>query len=238
MLDDDPRSEFARQLFNSYPGFKSTRALYLDFEGGGGFERILSLFWPQKPGPQRFGLLWRVLADQSLGLDNAGLERLLELFDCHRELLEWVVVFSGGPDRPDEMDRFERVFGGSYFPRATWINLHRVLRDCWRLKRAIREHSFVWFSGDQKRIRYSLEALEWEFGLRRPPNLRSHSNSYCDGTTGQMNILELEQKAFMGDASEDEVDAILAYCKWDVSSMFRIARQCEKLIDRPPAGPA
>jgi hypothetical protein len=59
----EPRFDFAVDLFRSYPKFRPTRALCLDFEGDGSHERILGLFWPQRAGPDRFALLWRWLGD-------------------------------------------------------------------------------------------------------------------------------------------------------------------------------
>jgi hypothetical protein len=226
------RVHFANRLFADYPSFKPTRALYLDFEGSFQSERILSLYWPQLAGDSRFRILWRGLEDTGRGMNPEGLAGVLEELECEPGAVEWVVVFSAGMDRPEERDRFEVVFGAEVLAGAQWVNLHTVLRRCWQMKRAITQRAYVRFTKDAKQVRKSLEALEFEFGLRRPPGLRRHTNTYADGSEGLMNILEFEQALFDEDATEEQVETLLSYCEWDVRSMFKIARQCGKLLDR------
>lgn len=130
-------------------------------------------------------------------------------------------------------------------PAAEWINLHSVLRRCWQTERAITRRALrtVRQGGrrrsparrprdDEKQVRKSLEALEFEFGLKRPVELRRHGNIYSDGSKGLMKILETEKALLDGNADEDQIDALVDYCTWDVRSMFKIARACQKLVDR------
>ena len=51
----DPKELFAKELFNLYPDFVPTQALYLDLEGRkNGSEDILSMYWPVLRGTERF----------------------------------------------------------------------------------------------------------------------------------------------------------------------------------------
>ena len=220
---------FSERLFALHPGFRPTRALYLDFEGSENNERILSLFWPQRAGDDRFRMLWRGISDD-YALDAEGLSGVLAEFDCDPKLLRWVVVFSGGILVPEEQTRFEAQFGSEIFPAAEWVNLHLAIRICPPMARSIREHKNVWFTKNQTMVRKSLEALELEFGLQRPPAMRSRSHSYADGLEGEMGILELEARLVGGRATEQEADLLAKYCEWDVRSMFQIARKCERLL--------
>jgi hypothetical protein len=88
------------------------------------------------------------------------------------------------------------------FSKATWVNLHFVLRRSEDKKRSIRARRLVWHTGET-RTRYSLDALENEFGICRPPRLRSHSNSYADRKPGEMHVLELARKMRSGDATAE-----------------------------------
>jgi hypothetical protein len=221
------KSAFAGVLFSAYPDFRPTRALYLDFEGSLGNERILSLFWPRKLGADRLRLLWR--GSEHLTLGKAGLVGTLDELGCDPDSLGYLVVFSGGVTTPDEKVRFEEVFGTGFFSEATWINLHEVLRECPEMMRAIRARRHCWFT-EETRVRYSLENLEREFGIYRPVDLRSHSHSYGDGSKGLMNVLELVAQVVSGKATEVQAALLTSYCLMDVSSMFKICRACQNLI--------
>ena len=77
VIDERAAKLFAKTLFSLWPNFRPTRALYLDFEGGGsGDERILSVYWPQLVGTERFEMLWRGWSNAPLTPDS--LEQLLD----------------------------------------------------------------------------------------------------------------------------------------------------------------
>ena len=100
------------------------------------------------------------------------------------------------------------------------------------MKASIRGNRNVWHCRDRSRVRYSLEVLEWEFGIKRPANIRSHSNCYkdVDGAPGEMEVLSLVQKSIDGLASEQEDLTLRHYCEADVKNMFDIASSSEHLI--------
>lgn len=176
MTPDDPKRSFAEKLFELHPTLLPTQALYLDLEGsGGGPEEILSLYWPRLPGQQRFS--WLVRAPSS-EIDQGGFRDLIEKIGA--ESPKWIVVFSGGQASPDERVRVVDLLGQDPFPESEWINLHYALRRCRDMRLAIREHRYVWNTGNRTLVGYSLEALEWEFGIERPRNLRGNNNGYRD----------------------------------------------------------
>jgi len=222
------RLAFANALFSAVPEFRPTRALYLDFEGSGaGDEGLLSLFWPWNAGPERFQWIWK--PDLHEQMDPAQLKGVMSDLGCDARSLEWVVVFSGGKDVAEEQERFETTFGHRALPLARWVNLHRIVTMSTVTKRAIRDARNVWHTGE-KRTRYSLEALEYEFNIRRPPELRSHSNSYADGRPGLMNVLTSVSAVMRETADQLEEENLHQYCVQDVRSMFDIARASQKLL--------
>lgn len=222
--------EFANRLYAVWPGFRPTQALYLDFEGSGSDERILSLFWPHLPKRDRFRMLWRGWND--LGMDQRGLAEVLDRLTCNHTTVPWIVVFSGGQPIPDEQLRFKRQFGDTWFPNAEWINLHWLLRNCQAMRSQVRQTAWAHHRSDRKQTRLSLENLEYEFGIVRPVSLRSHTNIYADGMAGAMSPLESEQNAYVGDGEDsEEFELLEGYCYQDVESMFRIARRCARLAE-------
>lgn len=219
---------YADSLFRFYATFLPTQALYLDLEGGGGgTEEILSVYWPFLPGPQRFSWIRRT---STAAIDSIMFNGLMHQMGVKNP--RWVVVFSGGQALPDERDRVADLLGDDPFPDADWINLHYVLRNCREIKTSIREHRYVWFQRDRTRTRYSLEALELEFGLTRPSRIRAHSNCYSDlnGENGEMEILSIAQRVKNGSANEDEAQSLREYCEADVVNMFKISLACERML--------
>ena len=221
---------FATQLFKVWPGFAPTRTMYLDFEGSGSDEQILSLFWPRLKKSDRFEMLWRGWDDQ--GMDSDSLANVLNILDCDHRAVEWIGVFSAGQPIPDEQLRFEHQFGGGWFPNAEWVNFHWLLRNCRPLRRQVTSTAWARNLKDKSQIRLSLENLEYEFGIVRPVTLRSHSNVYADGRQGGMSPLESEQTAYHGEGeSAEEFELLEHYCYMDVESLFRIARRCSRLAE-------
>ena len=224
----DPKKLFARELFNLYPDFVPTQALYIDLEGRkNGSEDILSMYWPVLRRSERFS--WFKQAD-STDINSRDLEAYLK---SNRDAsVDSIVVYSGGQESPDERTRLTELLGDNPFPNSTWINLLHVVQQCRGIKASIREHRNVWYGKDQIRVRYSLEALEWEFGIERPANIRSHSNRYKDlnGEFGQMKVLTNAKLSISGSATEDEERALREYCEADVQNMFEIAYASEKLL--------
>ena len=219
---------FAKNLFDRHPTFIPTQALYVDLEGRQhGSEDILSLYWPVLPSAARFSWLTRT--------EGNPLE--LEHFLHHVETIKakkakWIVVFSSGGDSPEERLRLADLFGRDPFPDSEWINLHQILSKSRHTKASIRQNRNVWFCRDRSRVRYSLEALEWEFGIERPSNIRSHSNCYKDmgGMSGQMEVLSMVQRVMNGSASENEELCLSQYCESDVKNMFEIASASEFIL--------
>lgn len=221
----DPRTHFAEALFGIYPEFIPTQALYLDLEGpGSGQQDILSLYWPVLPGAARFSWLRRTDASE-IGLTS--LEAHLEEIGASET--RWVVVYSAGQILPDERDRVIGMFGQDPFPDSEWINLLHVVQRCSEIRRSIREHRYVWYERDQIRIRNSLEALEWEFGIERPVSLRSHSYRYkdLDGGAGSMEVLSTARRSIERSTEKEEEINLRAYCEADVKHMFEIASASE-----------
>jgi len=218
----DPKAQFAEVLFGIYPEFIPTQALYLDLEGrGGGQQDILSFYWPLLSGSARFSWLRRTNAS---GIDLTSLEVHLEEIDAAET--KWVVVYSAGQKLPDERDRVIDMFGEDPFAESEWINLLHVVQRSAEIRRSIREHGYVWYGNDKSRIRNSLEALEWEFGIKRPASLRSHSYRYKDlnGQAGSMEVLSTARRSIDGSANEGDETALRAYCEADVKNMFEISK--------------
>ena len=222
------RNLFSATLFDTYPSFVPTQALYLDLEGRqNGSEDVLSLYWPRKSSSDRFSWLKRTL---DVGL---CLERFLDhLQSIDAGNAKWVVVYSAGGEEPEERQRLIDLFGEDPVPNLDWINLHFAVQKCQPMKASIRSNRNVWHCRDRSRVRYSLEALEWEFGINRPNSIRSHSNCYkdADGAPGEMEVLSLVQKSIDGLASEQEDLTLRQYCEADVKNMFGISNTSEQTI--------
>ena len=228
MVLTDPKRSYAEALFELHPTFIPTQALYLDLEGsGGGSEEILSVYWPFLPTDQRFSWLKRTATTE---IDLLSINELVQRIGADRA--KSVVVFSGGQPSPAEKDRVVDLLGEDPFPDSKWINLHYVLRQCRDIRASIREHRYVWHHTDRSRIRYSLEALEFEFDIVRPPSLRSHNNRYRDlnGQPGEMEVLAIAQRVKAGTAARDEECSLREYCEADVRSMWEITYRCERLL--------
>ncbi len=97
MRFNEAQTDYARAFEELYPGFYYTRALYLDFEGsGGGSERILSVYWPQNAGNDRFFWIRRRKGRGDLG--KGRFKEVLRFIEHRRDMLDWIVVFSGAVD--------------------------------------------------------------------------------------------------------------------------------------------
>lgn len=221
-------SQFAEVLYDTYPSFVPTQALYLDLEGRqNGSEDILSLYWPRKSGADRFSWLRRT-PDARLRLERF----LTHLQEIDASNAKWVVVYSAGGEEPEERQRLIDLFENDPLPNWDWINLHFAVQKCQPIKASIRTNRNVWHCRDRSRVRYSLEALEWEFGINRPNSIRSHSNCYkdADGEPGEMEVLSLVQASIDGLTSEQENLTLRRYCEADVKNMFEIANTSERMI--------
>ena len=224
----DPREQFAATLFGLYPDFLPTQGLYLDLEGNGsGSENILSFYWPALPGARRFSWMRR---SESTDISYAEIRTHIDSIGASRA--RWIVVYSAGQESPDERERLIGLLGQDLFPGSSWINLLHVTQQSRRIKSSIREHRNVWYARDQVRVRYSLEALEWEFGIERPVNIRSHSYRYrdLDGGCGHMEVLATAQRSMSESATEEEEQSLRDYCEADVKNMFQVAYASEQLL--------
>ena len=224
----DQKREFARVLFDLYPDFIPTQALYLDLEGRmNGSEDLVSFFRPALPGPTRFSWITR---SETSDIDLKAVNTHLDTIGATAP--KWIVVYSGGQASPDEQSRVIDLLGQDPFPDSEWINLLHIVQRCREIRRSIRDHRHVWFGADRSRVRSSLEALEWEFGIKRSIEIRSHSNRYrdLDGGPGLMEVLSTAQRVIDGTASEDEELYLRAYCESDVKSMYEISYACEQML--------
>ena len=227
-LMSDPNRNFSETLFRLYPDFIPTQALYIDLEGRKrGSEDILSFYRPALPGSVRFSWITRSESD---GIDLNAMKAHLDSIGVTAP--KWVVVYSAGQSSPDERSRVTDLLGQDPFPDSEWINLLHIVQQCPEIKRSIRDHRHGWYGTDQIRVRYSLEALEWEFGIERPIELRSHSNRYRDlnGASGQMEVLSIANRLIQGTASEDEELCLKGYCELDVRSMYEISYASEQVF--------
>ena len=224
----DPKKQFAETLFGLYPDFLPTQGLYLDLEGNGsGSENILSFYWPALPGAGRFSWMKR---SESTNISYAEIKTHIDSIGASRA--KWIVVYSAGQESPDERERLIGLLGQDPFPGSSWINLLHVTQQSMAIKSSIREHRNVWYARDQVRVRYSLEALEWEFGIERPVNIRSHSYRYRDleGGCGHMGVLATAQQSMSESATEEEEQSLRDYCEADVKNMFQVAYASEQLL--------
>ena len=224
----DPKKQFAETLFGLYPDFLPTQGLYLDLEGNGsGSENILSFYWPALPGARRFSWMRRT---ESTDIRSAEIRTHIDSIGASRA--RWIVVYSAGQESPDERERLIGLLGQDPFPGSSWINLLHVTQQSRVIRSSIREHRNVWYARDQLRVRNSLEALEWEFGIERPVNIRSHSYCYrdLDGGCGHMEVLATAQRSMLGSATEEEEQSLRDYCEADVKNMFQIAYASEQLL--------
>ena len=233
----EAQCNYAKTLKKYYPDFIPTQALYLDFEGGGkGNEVILSAFWPQRRGSERFHCVRR--QDASRYLDPTQWSEIEDLISYRNDQLQSVVVFSGVTDaqrrEPDEQGRLREWLGHDPLSSIEWVNLHRPLMrrgGASLAKEYIRRHPLVRKpagDGGEGRIEYSLENLESLFTVFRATDLRSHGDFYSDGTLGDFGVLTIETQVVRGNAEDGEQDRLERYCRQDVESMFKIARRCKK----------
>ena len=223
----DSQRDFANTLAKMAPDFYYTRGLYLHFEGSGkGYEHILSLFWPMNPGPERFGWIRRDPDQPTIRPEQ--LNEALDRLGCSRFDPESIVVFSGGDGNINEQVRFEQIFGENVFPNAAWIDLHPLLRASRDMRKRINEGRRVMKVG-RKNQNNSLEALELEFGIRRPQSIRTADHIYSDGVQGDIRILDLAKRVIEGEASPEEEIRLYEYCQADVSGMFKVSRLSHKI---------
>ena len=220
--------DFGNTLFEIYPEFITTRSLYIDFEGTGSDEYILSLFWPQLKKVDRFNFLWR--GDKSRLITHQSINKILRNMNFNIKILNSVVVFSVGDENPEEKDRFSNVLSKSDLNFYPWVNLHYVLKNSRETRSFIRKTAWAKYYKDQSRIRSSLENLEYQFGKIRYPELRSASNIYGDGKEGMMEILTRENELYKSNLQITSDPYILEYCRYDVESMFFISRKSQKLL--------
>jgi hypothetical protein len=219
---------FGRKLFEVYPEFLPTRSLYVDLEGSGsGNEQVVSIFWPQNPSRTRFE--WAV-ARPSEVIDRKVVNSLIDNLGADIENINSVVVYSAGREDPDERTRLIDLLDYDPWPNATWVNLLYVTQLCTEMRRAIRAHRNVVFHSDRTQVRRSLEALEWEFGIFRTPEIRGHNNIYSDGISGDMHPLQSASDYAAGLLGEEEMEWFEAYCRQDVESMFKISRKCDRAL--------
>ena len=200
----------------------------MDLEGRKrGSEDIVSFYRPALSGPVRFSWITR---PETSGIDLNAVKAHLDSIGMIDP--KWIVVYSAGQSSPDERLRVIDLLGQDPFPDSEWINLLHIVQQCPEIKRLIRDHRHVWYGTDQIRVRYSLEALEWEFGIERPIELRSHSNRYrdLDGAAGNMEVLSVANRLIQGTASEDEEICLRGYCESDVKSMYEISYASEQIL--------
>ena len=222
------RIAFAEALFGTYSNFLPTRSLYVDFEGsGGGLEDVLTLFWPPKPGAER--VRWVVRKADEFVPDLVHVADALDSLEIPDSSPRHIVVFSGGVELPYEQERFEQAYGDIWGPSVKWLNLHTVLRSSRPMMAAIRKRRAVWRTG-KRTADYSLEALEHEFGIVRPIDLRSASKSYADSVPGTLTPLHFTRQWATGEIKRHDLNRLKRYCRYDVDSMFKIARESEKLL--------
>jgi hypothetical protein len=219
---------FAEQLFELYPNFLPTRSLYVDLEGSGsGNEQVVSFLWPQNPSPTRFQ--W-VMAGPGEIINGEIIEEIINGLGVDVEALNSVVVYSAGGLDPQERSRVIELLDYDPWPDSTWVNLLLATQRSSEMSAAIKAHRHVVFKRDRKQVRRSLEALEWEFGIVRPPQIRGHNNKYSDGLEGEMHPLQSASDYSTGQLDESEQRWFKSYCRQDVESMFTIARTCERGI--------
>ena len=229
MLDlNEDQQAFSEKLFELYPEFLPTRSLYVDLEGSGsGNERVVSVFWPQNPSPTRFE--W-VVAGPGETIDGEAIEDVINELGADVEDVNSVVVYSAGGVDPQERTRVVELLDYDPWPDCTWVNLLSVTQRCREMSDAIKKHRNVVFKRDRIQVRRSLEALEWEFGIVRPPQIRGHNNNYSDGLAGEMHPLQSASDFATDQLDESDKRWFESYCRQDVESMFKIARDCERGI--------
>ena len=219
------QTALAHKLFELYPTFLPTRSLYLDLEGSGrGIESIASFYWPRNSGSSRF--TWAVRSPMK-PLDTSDVQAAIQSLGLSGVEPRWVVVYSQGRYCAHERDRVVDLLGADPWPKAEWVNLLHAFQECREMTDLIREHRHVKYFSDKTQIRRSLESLEWEFGIIRPPSIRSHNNRYSDGQIGGMRVLDLAAKYIAGSANKTQANTLAYYCRQDVASMQLIARACE-----------
>jgi hypothetical protein len=220
------QTAFAQKLFELYPTFLPTRSLYLDLEGSGrGIESIASFYWPRNPASSRF--TWAVRSTTK-PLDTDHFQTAVRALGLAGTEPRWVVVYSQGKYLSDERKRVVDLLGADPWPEAEWVNLLHAFQECREMTDLIRENRNVKYFSDKTQIRRSLESLEWEFGIIRPPSIRSHNNQYSDGEIGEIRVLDLATKYISGSANQTQANTLGYYCRQDVESMQLIARRCER----------
>ena len=219
------QADLARSIRTIYPNFRATRALYIDLEGSGDENQAISMYWPMNAGPKRFS--FAIAPGKNQMLQAHHMETCLRDLGNGAGNPEHIVVFSQGLLVPGERHRLLASTQYDPWPHTEWVNLHYAVRRATKLKKSIRIHRYA-IHKNEKRVRYSLENLEREFGIKRHPEHRAHNNTYKDGLKGTMQVLRLIRKFQNQQISNDEHKALIGYCRLDVKSMFDIARTCEK----------
>ena len=238
----------ARQLWESLSqgkdrGFRPERALYADLEGKRGITFYVpagKVAYPNDaPMSGGYGHLRRPQPKADMSLES--LKRLLSKLGNGVRDAKFLVVFSGSTKkrrRPKEVVTMKEIFGPAIWKPFTAINLHLAVRSSPLLKRLIKERHPMWRVKRDGSLNSSpslcLEALERTFGLERPRALRSASYEDDAGMRGEMKPLAVFDEIIAGRRPAKERD-LLAYCRWDVWSMYQIAlraRRCAEIVKR------
>jgi hypothetical protein len=162
-----------------------------------------------------------------------------------RDPLTSVAVFSGRDgSQPKEQTWFEEWLGYQPFDGVPWVNFHeplvktcldnepgardtrKAIETCGCVRKLPKQNGV---EPDPQKPQKQLEALECEFEIHRPREIRSAGNEYADGSTGTIKPLDLAREIGRNQNVHRNIELLSRYCRYDVESLFKIAEKCNNI---------
>ena len=237
------QTHYAKVFARLHPEFRPTQALYLDIERDP-WGRVLGLaaYWPQNKGPARF-LFNHLSPEDGDRLSPDTFAQVNSMVCERRDRLTSVAVFSGRDgSQTKEQTWFEKWLGYQPFDGVPWVNFHEPLvktcldkkKGAGNTRKAIETCGCVRKlpkqNGVEPKSKMQLEALECEFDIHRPREIRSARNEYADGSTGTIKPLALAREIARNQNVHRNIELLSRYCRYDVESLFMIAKQCNNIM--------
>ncbi len=242
------QEDYANVFARLYPEFCPTQALYLDMERDL-YGRVLGLaaYWPQDEGPARF-LFKHLSPGDGDRLPPDTFAQVNSMVHERRDPLTSVAVFSGRDgSQPKEQTWFEEWLGYQPFDDVPWVNFHeplvktcldrekgagitrKAIETCGCVRKLPRQNGVEPDAQKPQKPQKQLEALECEFEIHRPREIRSAGNEYADGSTGTIKPLDLAREIGRNQNVHRNIELLSRYCRYDVESLFKIAEKCNNI---------
>ena len=237
------QEDYANVFARLYPEFRPTQTLYLDIERDR-WGRVLGLaaYWPQNKAPARF-LFKHLSPGDGDRLPPDTFAQVNSMVYERRDHLTSVAVFNGREGiQTREQTWFENWLGHQPFEGVAWVNFHeplvkicldkepgardtrKAIKTCGCVRKLPKQN------GVEPKSKMQLEALECEFDIHRPRAIRSAKNVYADGSKGTIEPLALAREIAGNQNVHRNIELLSRYCRYDVESLFMIAKQCNKIM--------